>query len=140
MKLYTGLLCVLVVILSALLLSRKDVDATVMRAPGMLYQERGADSVSNLYNIKVANKTTRNVPLLLRLEDKYGRIEIIGGQAIPLKREDEGAGTFFVVLPLSSVSERKTRLHIGLYEGNKKIDEIRTNFLGPVRDQGNDKN
>jgi len=139
MKLYTGLLCVLVVILSALLLSRKDVDATVMRAPGMLYQERGPDSVSNLYNIKVANKTTRAVPLGLRLEDKYGRIDIIGGQVIPLKKEDEGGGTFFVVLPMSSVSERKTLLHIGLYEGNKKIDEIRTNFLGPVGDQGNDK-
>ena len=115
MKLYTGLLCVLVVILSALLLSRKDVDATVMRAPGMLYQEKGTDSVSNLYNIKVANKTARNVPLRLRLEDKYGRIDVIGGQVIPLKKDDEGAGTFFVVLPLSSVSGRKTILHIGLY-------------------------
>ena len=140
MKLYTGLLSILVIILSALLLSRKDVDATIMRAPGMLYQERGADSISNLYNIKVANKTTRGIPLRLRLDDRNGKIDIIGGQAIPLKKEDEGAGTFFVVLPRASISERKTVLHIALYEGDKKIDEIRTNFLGPVRDQGNDKN
>jgi cytochrome c oxidase accessory protein FixG len=57
MKLYSVLLSLLVVILAALLVTRKDVDATVMRTPGMLYQERGTDSISNLYNIKLANKT-----------------------------------------------------------------------------------
>ena len=136
MKLYTGLLCVLLSILSALLISRKDVDATIMRAPGMLYQERGADSVSNLYNIKVANKTARNIPLQLRLEDRNGMVDVVGGRAIPLRREDESGGTFFLVLPRASINERKTVLHVGLYEGNKKIDEIRTSFLGPVGVQG----
>jgi cytochrome c oxidase accessory protein FixG len=134
MKLYTGLLSLLVVILSALLLSRKDVDATVMRAPGILFQERGTDSISNLYNIKVANKTMRKVPLQLRLENIAGKVDVIGGKVIQLKKDDEGAGTFFVILPRSEVTKRKTVLHIGLYEGNKKIDEIPTNFLGPVPD------
>lgn len=140
MKLYTGLLCVLLTILSALLISRKDVDATVMRAPGMLYQERGADSVSNLYNIKIANKTTRNIPLQVRLEDHNGKVDVIGGKVIPLKKEEEGAGTFFLVLPRTSINERKTVLHVGLYEGNKKIDEIRTSFLGPVGPAPEEKN
>lgn len=135
MKLYTGLLSILVVILSALLISRKDVDATILRAPGMLYQERGADSVSNLYNIKVANKTTRAIPLHLRIEGHEGKIEVIGGKDIPLKKEDEGSGTFFVILPRQSVTDRKTPLRIGLYEGGKKIDELHTNFLGPIRSQ-----
>lgn len=136
MKLYTGLLCVLVLILSALLLSRKDVDATIIRTAGMLYQERGRDSVSNLYTIKVANKTLRQVPLGLRLEGTGGKIEIIGGPSIPIRKEEEGAGNFFVVLPRQEILQRKTSLRIGLYEGNKKIDEIRTNFLGPL--PGND--
>jgi cytochrome c oxidase accessory protein FixG len=140
MKLYSGLLSMLLVILSALLLSRKDVDATIMRAPGILFQERGKDSVSNLYNIKVANKTTRQVPLHLRLENVPGKIDIIGGHNIPLKREEEGGGTFFVILPRTLINERKTSLQIGLYEGNKKIDEIQTNFLGPVPDPEDDKN
>lgn len=134
MKLYTGLLCILVMLLSALLLSRKDVDATVMRTPGMLFQERGEDSVSNLYTIKIANKTVRMVPLLVKLEDVGGRVEVIGGQTIPVKKEEEGAGNFFVVLPRQYIHERKTSIRLGLYEGNKKIDEVRTNFLGPLPD------
>jgi cytochrome c oxidase accessory protein FixG len=136
MKLYTGLLSLLVLILSALLLSRKDVDATVMRAPGMLFQERGTDSLSNLYMIKIANKTVHPVPLQVRLEGRPGEVEIIGGSVIPVKREDEGAGNFFVVLPRRALSERKTSIRLGLYEGGKKIDEIHTNFLGPVPGNG----
>lgn len=136
MKLYTGLLSVLVVLLSMLLLSRKDVDATVMRAPGMLFQERGNDSLSNLYIIKVANKTVRPVPLRVRLEGMAGHVEIIGGTNIPVKREEEGSGNFFVVLPRQSIESRKTAIRLGLYEGNKKIDEVRTNFLGPVPGNG----
>ncbi|HMI64177.1 MAG TPA: cytochrome c oxidase accessory protein CcoG [Puia sp.] len=132
MRLYTGLLSLLLVILSALLMSRKDVDATVMRAPGMLFQERGMDSVTNLYMIKIANKTIRQVPLQVRLEGIGGEVEIIGGMTIPVKREEEGAGNFFVVLPRKMLKERKTSIRLGLYEGSRKIDEIRTNFLGPV--------
>ena len=132
MKFYTGVLILLTVVLSALLITRKDIDATVMRTPGMLYQERGKDSVSNLYNIKIANKTVKNIPLTLKIEEGLGKIEIIGDKAIAVKEQDESSGNFFVVLPKSSIKERKTTVQIGLYEGDRRIDVISTNFLGPV--------
>jgi cytochrome c oxidase accessory protein FixG len=134
MKFYTALLCVLSVILTSLLITRKDVDATVMRTPGMLYQERGEDSISNLYNIKVANKTIQSIPLTIRLENGRGRIEIIGKGPILLKEDEEGSGSFFVVIPKDQLRDRKTSLSLGLYQGENKIDVIKTNFLGPVPD------
>ncbi len=134
MKLYTGLLSILLILLAALLLSRKDVDTTVMRTPGMLYQERGQDSVSNLYTVKIANKTIRDIPLQLRLEDNNGTVQVIGGSSVIVKKEEEGAGNFFIILPKQNIRQRKTLLHIGLYENGKKIDDIRTNFLGPIAD------
>ncbi len=132
MKLYTGLLSVLVIILVTLLVTRKDVDATIMRTPGMLYQERGTDSISNLYNIKIANKTIRNIPLSLKMETEKGLITIIGGKTINVKKEDESSGNFFVVLPKEMLRNRKTKIKIGLYQGSEKIDIISTNFLGPI--------
>ena len=131
MKLYTALSLVLISILATLLITRKDIDATIMRTPGMLYQERGVDSLSNLYNIKIANKTVHNIPLTLRIENLAGKVQIVGDKAVQVKKEDESSGTFFVVLPKSTITQRKTILHIGLYQGNQKIDEIKTNFLGP---------
>jgi cytochrome c oxidase accessory protein FixG len=132
MKLYTGLLTVLLLVLAGLLFSRKEVDATIMRTPGMLYQERGTDSISNLYTIKVANKTVRRVPLQLRLEGgERGTVQVIGGSVVFVKQEEEGAGNFFVVLPKTELLARKTSIRIGIYDNDRKVDEIRTNFLGP---------
>ncbi len=67
MKFYTILLVILSGILTLLLLSRKDIDGTIIRTKGLTYQERGKDSLSNLFNIKVINKTVKDMPVTLRL-------------------------------------------------------------------------
>ena len=132
MKFYTILLVVLTTLLTALLLSRKDVDGTILRAGGMLYQERGTDSVSNLYNIKIINKTVHDVSLSLKLEDMPGSIIEVEGKDIVVKREGQGKGSFFIVLPRGVIEARKTKLKIGIYEGDHKITTLATNFMGPA--------
>jgi cytochrome c oxidase accessory protein FixG len=131
MKFYTVLLILLAGLLTILLISRKDVDGTIVRAQGFLYQERGEDSISNLYTIKVINKTLKDIPLTLRLENMPGRIIEAEGQSIALKKEGQGKGSFFIVLPKKLISERMTRLTVGLYDGEKKITALHTNFMGP---------
>ncbi len=132
MKFYSILLIVLTGILSALLFSRKDVDGTILRAGGMLYQERGTDSVSNLYNIKVVNKTVKDLSLSLRIENHAGRIIEAEGRNILVQKEGQGTGSFFIVLPRNSITERKTKLVVGIYESGKKITTLKTNFMGPA--------
>lgn len=132
MKLYTGLCLTFVILISALLYTRKDIGATIIRTPGMLYQERGADSISNLYNIKLVNKTVSNIPLEIKLEAMNGEIQIIGGSHINIAKEGQGAGSFFVILPREKIHKRKTEIDLGLYAEGKRISVITTNFLGPV--------
>ena len=100
----------------------------------MLYQERGTDSLSNLYSIKIENKTLDEIPVQLRLEGemgKIGKIELVGTDHIQVKKEGQGSGSFFVVLPANIIRSRKTSLEVGLYQGDKKITELKTNFMGP---------
>jgi cytochrome c oxidase accessory protein FixG len=132
MKLYSVLLILLTGLLTTLLVTRKDVDGTIIRAAGMLYQERGNDSLSNLYNIKIINKTEKDIPLTLHLENSPGRIIEAEGKTIALPKEGQGKGSFFIVLPRRMVRERKTKLLVGLYEGDKKITTLKTNFMGPI--------
>jgi polyferredoxin len=134
MKWYTAACTLVLLVLTTILITRKDVSATVMRTPGILYQERGKDSVSNLYNIKVANKTLEEIPLAVRLESAAGTIQVIGKPYIHVVKEGQGSGSFFVVLPLKDVHERKTKIKLGLYEGDNKLLDITTSFLGPVSD------
>ncbi|MEO5684858.1 MAG: cytochrome c oxidase accessory protein CcoG [Chitinophagaceae bacterium] len=130
MKLYTLVLILLAGLLSFLLTTRKNVDGTIVRAPGMLYQERGEDSLSNLYSIKVINKTLNDIPVTLRLEDIPGRIIEAEGKSITVKKEAQGTGSFFIVLPKSFMRQRKLSVRIGLYQGDTKITVAETTFMG----------
>ena len=136
MKFYTILLVLLSGILALLLLSRKDIDGTIIRTKGLTYQERGKDSLSNLFNIKVINKTIKDMPVTLRLigeAAKAGKIELVGATTIHLKQEDQANGSFFIVLPRTFVTERKMKLTIGLFNGEKLVTTLRTNFTGPFK-------
>ncbi|MEO7982453.1 MAG: cytochrome c oxidase accessory protein CcoG [Bacteroidota bacterium] len=131
MKFYTLILVLLTGILTLLLATRNDVGGTIVRAKGQLYQERGTDSLSNLYTIKIINKTIRDIPLTFRLENAPGRIIEAEGKEIIVQKEGQGKGSFFIVLPKAYISQRKTSLKVGLYQGDKRIAGIKTNFMGP---------
>jgi cytochrome c oxidase accessory protein FixG len=134
MKFYTVLLFVLTGLLTTLLLTRKEIDGTIIRATGLLYQERGTDSLSNLYNIKIENKTLDEIPVHLKLEGdmaSIGKVELVSAHDITVRKEGQGAGAFFIILPRNVIKSRKMKLTVGLYEGDKKITELKTNFMGP---------
>lgn len=132
MKFYTALCAVVLSLLSMLLITRKDIDATVMRAPGMLFQEKGKDSVQNLYNVKVVNKTTREIPMTVKLEDMEGSILMIGKPYVKVENEGQGWGEFFITLPKKNILKRSTPINIGIYNGKQKIAVVTTKFLAPV--------
>ncbi len=131
MKFYTVILILLTGVLSLLLATRKDIGGTIVRAKGQLYQERGTDSLSNLYTIRIVNKTLNDIPLTLRLENAPGTIIEADGKNIQVEKEGQGKGSFFIVLPKNYINKRKTSVEIGLYEGDKRITSIKTNFMGP---------
>jgi hypothetical protein len=63
------------------------------------------------------------IPVQLRLEgeiSKIGRVELVGTDHIRVKKEGQGAGSFFIVLPTSIIRSRKTSLEVGLYQGIKR--------------------
>lgn len=135
MKLYTLLIVVVLSILATLLVTRKDVDATIIRTPmsGEQYVERGIDSVENLYNLKAVNKTLKDVPLTVKIEGATpGNIQIVGGNTINVVKEGQGNGLFFIILPKSIIKKHSISIKLGLYQGDKKISTVKTNFLGPV--------
>ena len=105
----------------------------------MLYQERGSDSITNLYTIKLINKTTQEEKVHIRLENQPGRIQMIGKDEITIPVEGLSAASFFVVLPLSEIKNRKTPIHLQIEQVGKVIVEKTTNFLGPLGDEHSEK-
>lgn len=132
MKFYTVALLILAGLLTTLLVTRHNVDGTIVRAPGLLFQEVGEDSLSNLYSFKYRNKTLDDINLALKLENGApGQIKLVTSSSILAKKEDIGSASFFIVLPRTAINARKTPLKIGLYQGGEKIADVKTNFMGP---------
>lgn len=139
MRFYTFILIVLTGLLGTLLITRKDVDGTIVRTRGQLYQEVGTDSLSNLFDIKIINKTMGAKEVTLRLEGEYakrGKVSMVGNSIVHLNREDQAAGSFFITLPKTALLQRTVKLRVGIYEGEKRITTIKTNFTGPFTKKG----
>ncbi|MBL0103358.1 MAG: cytochrome c oxidase accessory protein CcoG [Bacteroidetes bacterium] len=128
---YAAVLTILFTTLCTLLLLRTDVETTVLRTPGQLYQIVDSVHVSNLYNIQMVNKTYNDLPLEIELAEPAGALKFVGEQPTTLEHDKMAEGVFFVVLNTNEIKALKTPLIINIKSGGKIISKVKTNFLGP---------
>ena len=129
LKMYTVVLLSLLTFLATLLVTRKDVSVRVMRTAGQMYQKQDDGKISNLYNIKLANKKRKILHLELKLENVEGEIKLINKIIVP--KESYFQTSFFVILQPSLIIKRRTKLIIGIYQEGKKIENVTASFIGP---------
>jgi polyferredoxin len=130
-KAYTVVLSLLISLLVFLLVSRTDLDARLMRTSGMTYNSLPDGRIENLYSLKLANKTHKDIAIHLKLENLTGEITMVGSSNLVVKHEDYNTVQFFVKLNRNEVKSWKTPVVIGLYENDKKIKTITAKFIGP---------
>lgn len=131
MKAYTAVLLLLVGVMVALIVTRSDVEATVLRTPGTLYQKQDDGSISNLYQYRLVNKTSRAMPIRMELLDARGEVRL-AGRDIMLDRSSQAEGQMFIILDAAEVKGMKNRVRIGVYSGDKLLEEITALFTGPM--------
>ncbi|HFA48044.1 MAG TPA: 4Fe-4S binding protein [Bacteroidetes bacterium] len=131
-KAYTVVLAILLAANVFFLTSRTDVEAVILRTPGMLYQEVDENHVSNLYNYEVFNKTPEDMPIRFELKDGGGRIKLVG-DAPTVKGNDMGKGAFFIEMEKEKLQSRKNKIKIQVFSDDKLVDEVKTSFFGPVK-------
>jgi cytochrome c oxidase accessory protein FixG len=129
---YSFVLLGLLVVFTYFMVTKNPVEATVLRSPGMLYQDQGNGKISNLYNIKIVNKTSRDLPVEFRLLDVPGEISVIGNSPV-VKKQTVGESVFFIILDRSVVTNGKKEVDIGVFEGEKMLDHTRATFVGPEK-------
>jgi hypothetical protein len=131
MKGYTSVLVILIGILAGLLFLRTDVEATILRLPGQLYQHKG-DNISNIYTFKIINKTNNDFnDIHFKLDGIKGKLEVVGVQDLKVPRQGMNEGTLFIEINQFLLESDKTKIKIDVYNGDKKIESSTTNFLGP---------
>lgn len=128
---YSAVLLFLASLFVYLLATRQDVETTVLRAQGLLYQDQGT-KISNLYNIEFVNKTFEDIQVEIQLVDLKGEIQLVQNQAISVKSEDIAKTSFFILLDKSQIHMHSMPLKLRVLGNGKEIDVVKTNFMGPV--------
>jgi hypothetical protein len=112
------------------LFSRSDIETTVLRAGGTLYQLRDNGTVSNLYNAELVNKTSGIVNFEMKAEDDDVKIQFIRKES-QIKKGSIVKVTFFVIRPQKDIEKYKSEIELEIFSNGKKIDEVKTNFIAP---------
>jgi len=128
---YSIVFTLLASVVSFLLITRRDVQTTVLRSPGMLYQQISADTVSNLYNINMVNKTFHDLDVTLQLVSPAGSIQTIGGR-LQVKSGEPRDGVFMIKMNVHDIKQNKTPVVVDVMQGKHILQQLKTTFIGPV--------
>tara|TARA_R110000868_G_scaffold1211_2_gene9344 strand:- start:64863 stop:66317 length:1455 start_codon:yes stop_codon:yes gene_type:complete len=127
---YSGVLLVLVSVFFVLMGMRSDLETTILRERGTLYQELPNNRYSNIYSIKVINKTFDEIDYDLELISPPGEIVSLGlmntvqGQSLV-------EGRFMIQLSKDDLSGLQTELIFAVLSNGKQIETVKTGFIGP---------
>lgn len=128
---YSAVLLILLTVTASLFISRSDIEATILRMPGSIYQEYGPDRLSNLYKIQVVNKQREDIPVELRVSHPGAEILFIG-EPVAAAGGKISEANFMVVIPREKLLSENTEIIIELLSGGSTLTAYKTNFIGPV--------
>jgi cytochrome c oxidase accessory protein FixG len=127
---YAVVLLALAAGLGFMIFTRADVEVTLLRAPGALFQQMPDGHFSNLYTIKAVNKTSREMPVELRLEQPAGDLRVMGRDLVapPQKLAETSV---LIELDPAVMKSGATPLVVGVYLHGRRVQTLKTAFIGP---------
>lgn len=131
--LYSAVLTVLITVTSVFLFKRKDIQTTILRAKGPIFQLMENGDIRNVYTAKVLNKTFDAMQIEFKLEGVEGNIALIGTHELRLHPDELVESTFLVDIPRKSIRTMNTRIKIGVYKDGMKVSTEETSFVSPMQ-------
>jgi cytochrome c oxidase accessory protein FixG len=132
MKGYIAVLVILTTVMISMILLRTEVDTKILRLSGQLYEEKGKN-ISNVYTYRIINKTNDNLKNITfkLINPKEGKLKLVGNPILHVEKACAATGTLFVEIPSVLLETDNTKINIEVHQGDKVIQTIATNFLGP---------
>ncbi|MCR9133650.1 MAG: cytochrome c oxidase accessory protein CcoG [bacterium] len=127
---YSTVLVIVVGVFITLMSMRSDLETTILREPGTLYQELSDNRFSNIYGIKVINKTFEEIEYEVRLEEPAGELVSLGS-INQIAGQSLAEGRFMIQLNGDQLTGLQTPLIFGIYANGERIETVETAFLGP---------
>ncbi|WP_018342349.1 cytochrome c oxidase accessory protein CcoG [Cytophaga aurantiaca] len=128
---YSAVLMLLLGFISFLLILRSDIETSVLRTPGVTFQQLSDNKISNLYNIKLINKTNKEIQVHLKIKSGPGELKLIGKELI-IPSQGTAQTSAFIILDQSDIKKTKTSMQVGVYSEGKELETVSTTFIAPL--------
>lgn len=125
---YAAVLTITVLLFSSLIYKRENVQTTVLRASGTLFQERPDGTISNLYNAELINKTNKDIPFTFKSLNEADSINFIQTEKV-LPKEGTVHLTFFLIKKLTTIQNYKSEVKFKVLSNNSVISTAKTSFF-----------
>jgi cytochrome c oxidase accessory protein FixG len=130
---YTIVLCTLLFFWSFLIFTRSDIETTVLKVPGTLYQRTDDDAITNLYNIEFVNKTFEDILLEAKvISPEHVELNKVGDAKVLVPAGELLKSVYFIKIPAEEVTQAKTTVLVGVYRDGELLEKIKVKFIGPV--------
>ncbi|MCG8386381.1 MAG: cytochrome c oxidase accessory protein CcoG [Cytophagales bacterium] len=130
---YSIVLLALLSFLSFSLVTRSDIETTILKVPGQLYQRTEDGNITNLYNIQFVNKTFEDMVLEVKIENEpSATISKVGEGEVEVPSNSLAEGVYFIKMPQEKIKSASMGLKIGVYRDGELVETVKTKFLGPV--------
>jgi cytochrome c oxidase accessory protein FixG len=127
---YSVVLTGLLILITFLFSIRTEIESTILRQKGTMYQEYDSLHYSNIYLIQVINKTREALPVELILDEPAGEIKIIGDPLV-VQEGAVGEAQFLLLIKKSDLKSSNTEVEFKVLSKGKEMDEIESTFVGP---------
>jgi cytochrome c oxidase accessory protein FixG len=135
--LYSIVLTVLLSLVTFFTTMREDVEATLLRAKGQIFQEYDKDHISNLFTAKIVNKTNFDYDLEIHVKDLPAQIKLIGKDKLVIKKDGFSEATFFIILPKSSITKPNMEIKVEFLNNGNVLRTSKTTFSAPMPGEHN---
>ncbi|AZI26770.1 cytochrome c oxidase accessory protein CcoG [Pedobacter sp. G11] len=125
---YAAVLFVVMLVFSSLIYKREDIQTTVLRASGTLYQNMEGNKTSNLYNAELINKTNKDLRFTFRSKETGDEINFIQ-KAEVLPKEGSAHLTFFLIRRNTAIKKYKTDVVFEIIANGKVLSTGTTSFF-----------
>ncbi len=129
---YSAILFILSGVVILLLATRSQVETVFLRMEGQIYQKDGTKIV-NIYDYTLINKSDEAMQLRFEPIDQSAELILIGEDVIVLDPEEIRHGSAMLKIEREELTASKIKVKLlVLDEDGNEIDQISTNFLGPL--------
>lgn len=130
---YSAILIVMLSAFGTLMMLRPPTEAIILRAPGILFQELPNGNYSNIYDVKVLNKTFDDLNFDVQVTSPenailrpIGSFPIVEGQSAVEAR-------FILEIPATQVLRSQTNVTFQVLNNGEVVEAVNSSFIGPER-------